>query len=341
MNFKLLINIFLIFLILFLNVCKKGTTENENKKRIGIINSKIGIRFFFEPTMGPNYIQLNPPFGTVVSILESIPPEENRGTWTKIKYQNYVGWIYVLNNSLIETSLVENEVFANNLNGVSVFDSHSTDSKKVDNLEFGKKVRLQTDGFQNPQDYKIYNIVKIDSEYGFVLDEEFTTKFYTKEEIQKGPFVGMEYRGSILNCDSHYASSVSYKREEWSQNYYISREFCGKKVFVIFKKLLRHVGRAAIFEIRNVMDLSQYETDKDKFLVIEQEENEALYCFGNGFINTVTWVDFKKGKKIINPDKSILYENVILKTWVIDPKTENLVEISPEGQKCSYPAPWD
>ncbi|WP_162267407.1 hypothetical protein [Leptospira alstonii] len=231
-------------------------------------------------------------------------------------------------------------MFANNLNEVSVFDSHSNDSKKVSNLEFGKKVRLLTDGFQNPQDYKIYNIIKIDSKYGFVLDEEFTTKFYTKEEIQKAPFVGMEYRGGILNCKSHYGSSVSYERESWSQNFYISKEFCGEKKFVILNKLLRHVGRAAVFEIRNVMDVSLYETDKNKILVVEQEENETLYCNGNGHINTVTWVDIKKGKEIINSDQSKTYENVILKTWILDQKTENLIEISPEGQTCNFPAPW-
>ncbi|UPY81127.1 hypothetical protein FH581_023015 (plasmid) [Leptospira weilii] len=340
MNFKLLKNVFLIFLILLLSVCKKGTTENENINRIGIINSKIGIRLFFEPTMGPNYSQLNPPFGTVVTIIESIPPEENRGTWTKIKYQNHVGWIYVLNNSIIETQLKEYEVFANNLNGVSVFDSHSTDSKKVYKLEFGKKVRLLTDGFQNPKDYKFYNIVKNDSEFGFVLDEEFTTRFYSKEELQKAPFVGMEYRGMIHNCDSHYASVVAYKREKWSDNYFISRELCGKKEFVILSKSVKHLGQFAIFTILNIMDISKYETDINKQLVVEQDVNEMLHCFGDGFINTVTWIDFKKEKQPINPDTSLFYDNIILKTWVLDQKTENLVEISPKGQKCEIPAAW-
>ncbi len=76
------LSVFVCVLILY---CKKENSEEKNIQKIGSINSKIGIRLFFEPIMGPGYRQLNFPFGTVVSILETIPPEENRGS----KYEKY------------------------------------------------------------------------------------------------------------------------------------------------------------------------------------------------------------------------------------------------------------
>ncbi|PJZ58909.1 hypothetical protein [Leptospira barantonii] len=329
-----------ILLIGYIVIFENDIPELEMKKKIGIINTEKGIKLYLKPNFDSNSTDVKVRYGTVVNILETIPPKLNQGVWTKIELPEHIGWMFVVNLNLLESSTEENELFVSNIDGVDVFEAQSTTSKRIKKLDYGERVKLLTFGFQNPEDAKIYNLIKVGTKLGFVLDDEFTSRSYSKEEIKKAPFVGMEYRGMIHNCDSHYASAVAYKREEWSEDYYISRESCGKKEFVILSKSVKHIGQGAIFIIQNIMDVSQYETDKDKQLVVEQDLNEMLHCMSQDFVNTVTWVDLKKGKETVETDKSRTYENVILKTWVIDQKTENLVEIDTKDQKCYYPAPW-
>ncbi|EMY76732.1 hypothetical protein LEP1GSC060_3469 [Leptospira weilii serovar Ranarum str. ICFT] len=330
-----------VFLIALVCSCKKETTILDPNFRIGVVFMNSEITLYSEPKFGATYNKFNVSIGTLVNILETIPPEHNQGVWSKIKRNDQIGWVYVKDYNLIDTKSLVNDLYVSNLNGVGVYESPSIDSKILKSLSYGESARLLSEGFQNPKDGKMFNIVKIGSDYGFVLDDEFTTRSYTKEELNKAPFVDMIYRGSISVCEGHYASAVFLKGEEWSHRYYISKGKCNNKEFVQLSKTLRFVGRQSEFKILNVMDVSKYETDKNKLLVVSQEPNEDLFCSGPRFFNTVTWVDLKMGTETELPDKSKKYENVILKTWILDENKENLVEVDTKDQNCYYPAPWN
>ncbi len=330
---------FLILLFSLTIVCKKNS--NQEITNIGIVNSRNGIKLYFEPNLNSEPTHLAVTFGAVISIIESIPPEPNRGVWTKIRYQDRSGWAYIINDNILVTRLIDSNLFANNLKGVTVYVSHTTESKKYKILHYGEKVHLLTQGFQNPVDAKFYNIAKIGTEYGFVLDDEFTSVTYTKEELNKAPFVGMIYRGSIHNCKSYYSSVVRYKGDAWEEKFYISREKCRNKEYILLSESLRYIGNQAEFKILNMIDTATYETDSNKHLVIGQFGIDELHCTGPEFTNTVSLIDIKKGTKTKNPDGSIVLENGILKTWILDQKSNNIIVIDSKDQKCISPSPVD
>lgn len=298
----------------------------------GIIIDINGISLLEEPNRDSKEIR-KILIGNYVKILEE-QPKESRESWIKIEKDSQIGWILVNPYNFKKTKSLLNDLFVSNLEGANIFESPFHKSKVIGVLPYGKKITFDAEGFQSERDGYFYNHVKVDTVQGFVQENDFTTVHYSKEEIQKAPFVGMTYLHEIPNCKTEIGTLMQIKGEPYEDNYTIDQIRCNQKLYIIFNETLRHVTNNPENYILNVIEAHKYPMGNGKGFAIDQFGPDGMICYANERILQVSYVDLKKGVPEDDNKGNIIYKNVIIKSWIFDKNTNSLIEKTFPSSKC-------
>lgn len=316
----------------------------KSENDVGIVVAKSGFPFRAFPSISVPVRKVLPA-GTIVKIIGYKPPSstigDQVGFWIKAETGGIEGWIFAT-SSFSMTKTQENDLYVTRSEGLDVFETPFEapfeNSKVISTLKYGEKVRVFTEGFKTNELSTSWNIVQIGDKKGFVNDSFLTVKLYSKEEIEKAPFVGLVYEGNLGNCKSGSFSIVEHSGTPKDRTFALGYYDCKGIGYIVLEEEIGRIKNSAIFKILFILKEDPLPESPGGFFVtshINTHTDIACYTKDETQI-PIAFVNLRKGSAI-DLKKGTKYTNVIEKTWFFDGKLNTLVIRDAPGSYCYLP----
>ncbi|WP_167883369.1 SH3 domain-containing protein [Leptospira yasudae] len=324
-------------------------TSNDNvpkikipKEDIGIISTSSGLNLRAEPSTTSTVLKVIK-FGEIVNLKEEKNSYETignvSGKWTKIEKDGAEGWAFASMNFLSKTKKEENQLYVSSFEGLDVYELPQTNSKVLTKLKYGEKITTTTSGFLIKGEGPNWNVIRIGDRLGYLNDQYLTPESYTKEEIEKAPFLGMVYTGGIENCKSGPFSILENSGTPEDRKFYVGRFECRGKNFILLEESIGSLNRYAILKVLSIIDIDAFPKHPVGFFVTSHIGTDMdMSCYTKDKIQIpIAYVNLKKGKYKVDEQKNVTYTDVIQRAWLYDYSSNSLITKDVPGGYCYEP----
>lgn len=274
------------------------------------------------------------PFGTRLPILGQtnyLKVSGMRGKWLNVSFLMQKGWVFKPDkHKYIQEVIVTQpeDLLVVREEGLDLRTAPSMEAFLITHLSLKTTVqRLTGPIFYNRQ---VWVYVSSQEHKGYVLYNGLATAIYSKEQLEKGPFVGMVLSNSLP--DSYKIDSRSFTVSQMGEYEIKSISYMNTNYSVL-------VYRGEIVQI--VFNFSIYKNPPNTTLYFGSGSGYGFFCtdaLGNEF--PIALIDSPLNHK--NEIQGELqntwsYKDSIHTVWVFDNNTKNLVEVDPPpGSMCHY-----
>ncbi|TGL96995.1 hypothetical protein EHQ76_15440 [Leptospira barantonii] len=210
----------------------------------------------------------------------------------------------------------------------------------ISKTKFGDRVRILTKSFAINDRPPPWNIIRVNGKKGFIKADYLSVNFHTKEEIDKAPWIGMEYSGEIENCKPGSGSIPKNSGMPEGKAFVIFPMTCRGKSFIVFEERTGIVNEFGVFKTLFVLDRDMFPSGPNSASLItsHSETNTDISCYTQKKIQIpIAFVNLQKGKSQTDANQNTIYTNAIEKAWLYDSDLNTLVPKNVPDGYCFEP----